>query len=584
MKSKVFVTYTKSLGFVYAMIIMMFYCGYQVAAVFSNVWLSHWTSDVVLTNRTLGPSDSSIYRNKNDYYLGIYGVAGVVQAIFILSYVGVFVTRSISASRQLHSAMLHSIVRSPMTFFDTTPIGRVINRFSSDIDTIDNMLPLTIEMWLDCVFAVLSTLAVICYSTPVFSLVIVPLGILYFFIQRFYVSTSRQLKRLEAKSCSPLYNHFGETISGASVIRAFRAENRFIDISDDQVDHNQKFSFARISANRWLGIRLEFLGNIVIFAAAMFAVMSRGHIDGSLVGLSISYALQITGTLSWLVRMTSDLETNIVSVERVKEYTELKQEAELLSNYQPPHNWPQNGCIDFQHYSTRYREDLGLVLKDIHFTIHDGEKVGVVGRTGAGKSSLTLALFRLIEPESGSIVIDGENIAGMGLHDCRSKLTVLPQDPVLFSGSLKMNLDPMNQHTDKSLWEALEQVHLKQFIENSSQDLEFECGEGGQNLSIGQRQLVCLARSLLRKTKILVLDEATAAIDVETDDLIQQTIRRKFCDCTVITIAHRLHTIINYDRVMVLDNGEIQEFDSPQNLLKNTEGMFYQLAQDAGIV
>lgn len=581
---QVFITYARALGVSYTMIIMFFYACYQTSSVFSSLWLSQWTSDALLTNRTLGSPDSSIYRQRNDYYLGIYGGAGIAQAIFVLSYVGLFVSRSISASHLLHQKMVHSIVRSPMSFFDLTPIGRIINRFSADIDTVDNVLPLTVEMWLDCVFAVIATLIVICYSTPIFLVTILPLAVVYFFVQRFYVSTSRQLRRLEAQSRSPLYNHFGETISGASVIRAFDAEDRFIKISDDRVDLNQKFSFARIGANRWLGIRLEFLGNIVIFAAAMFAVLARGHIDGAMVGLSVTYALQITGTLNWLVRMTSDLETNIVAVERIQEYTGLKHEADLIGDYRPSVKWPQKGCVNFKNYSTKYRDDLDLVLKDITTTIHGGEKVGIVGRTGAGKSSLTLAMFRLVEPVSGSIMIDGEDLSRMGLHDCRSKLTILPQDPVLFSGSLKMNLDPQDQHSDEDIWQALEHAHLKDFLLDSSQNLEFDCGEGGQNLSIGQRQLVCLARSLLKNTKLLILDEATAAIDLETDDLIQHTIHKTFRDCTVITIAHRLHTVINYDRIMVLDEGEIREFDTPDRLLQNTEGLFYQLAQDAGII
>lgn len=300
---------------------------------------------------------------------------------------------------------------------------------------------------------------------------------------------------------------------------------------------------------------------------------------------SISYALQITENLNWFVRMISELETNVVAVERVSEYTKTPVEADLINEFQRPlPDWPSKGVVEFKNYSTRYRSGLDLVLKNINFKVNEAEKVGIVGRTGAGKSSLTLALFRLIEPTSGSIVIDDENLSHLGLHDSRSRLTILPQDPVLFSGTLRMNLDPMDSYNDQTLWEALEHAHLKDFVQGLPSALEYDCGEGGQNLSVGQRQLLCLARALLRKTKILILDEATAAVDMETDELIQNTIKQEFSDCTVLTIAHRLNTVIDYDRIMVLDQGEVKEFENPQVLLQRTNSLFYQLAEDAGIV
>ncbi|XP_014781031.1 multidrug resistance-associated protein 1-like [Octopus bimaculoides] len=250
----------------------------------------------------------------------------------------------------------------------------------------------------------------------------------------------------------------------------------------------------------------------------------------------------------------------------------------------PSDSWPDKGQLEFIDYRTRYRSGLDLVLKGISCTIKPKEKMGIVGRTGAGKSSLTLSLFRIIEADKGCIVIDGHNIANMGLHDLRTKLTILPQDPLIFSGTLRMNLDPLDNYEDNQLWTSLELAHLKRFVETLPNGLAYECGEGGQNLSIGQRQLVCLARALLRKTKVLVLDEATAAVDMETDDLIQKTIRSEFKDCTILTIAHRLHTVIDYDKIMVLDNGVICEFDSPKHLLKNKNSIFYGMAKNSGIV
>uniref|UniRef100_A0A7G3ASS4 Putative peptide exporter abc superfamily protein n=2 Tax=Lutzomyia longipalpis TaxID=7200 RepID=A0A7G3ASS4_LUTLO len=432
---------------------------------------------------------------------------------------------------------------------------------------------------------VLATLVVISISTPLFVAVIVPIGLLYYFVQRFYVATSRQLKRLESVSRSPIYSHFGESITGAQTIRAYGVQERFIGESEAKVDFNQVCYFPSIIANRWLAVRLEMVGNLIILFAALFAVLGRESTDEGSVGLSVSYALQITQTLNWLVRMTSDVETNIVAVERIKEYAETKQEAPWeLPNATVPTNWPEVGTVEFRDFQVRYREGLELVLRGINFVVDGGEKVGIVGRTGAGKSSLTLSLFRIIESAGGSIHIDGQDIAKLGLHTLRSRLTIIPQDPVLFSGSLRMNLDPFNTHTDDDVWRALEHAHLRAFVKGLTAGLNHEVSEGGENLSVGQRQLVCLARALLRKTKVLILDEATAAVDLETDDLIQRTIRTEFKECTVLTIAHRLNTIMDSDKVIVLDRGYITEFASPSELLQNKKSAFYSMAKDANLV
>ncbi|XP_045566343.1 ATP-binding cassette sub-family C member 3 isoform X5 [Salmo salar] len=401
--------------------------------------------------------------------------------------------------------------------------------------------------------------------------------------KRFYVATSRQLKRLESVSRSPIYSHFSETVTGSSIIRAYGRHNAFVLMSDMKVDENQKSYYPGIVSNRWLGVRIEFIGNCIVLFAALFAVIGKDKLNPGLVGLSVSYALLVTMSLNWMVRMTSDLESNIVAVERVKEYSETKTEAPWeVEDKKPSSDWPSQGNVEFSDYSVRYREGLELVLKNLTLSVKGGEKIGIVGRTGAGKSSMTLCLFRLLEAAGGEITIDGVKISEIGLHDLRSKLTIIPQEPVLFSGSLRMNLDPFEKYSDGEVWKALELSHLNKFVSNQPAKLELECSEGGENLSVGQRQLVCLARALLRKTRILILDEATAAIDLETDDLIQSTIRTQFEDCTVFTIAHRLNTIMDYTRVLVLDKGQIAEFDTPTNLLFR-RGIFYGMAKDAGL-
>nr|XP_039264358.1 multidrug resistance-associated protein 1-like [Styela clava] len=579
-KLRVYYEYIKAIGIGYFSLVILASILYQGSVIGASIWLTYWTNenDKVL----LGLSNETAVTT--GVGIGVYGSFGFIQAIFILGN-GIFQANgTIAAALMLHYFLLKNIFRVPVGFFDTTPLGRIVNRFSKDIYIIDEILPQTVRMWLQCAFSVIFTLIVIIASTPIFAAVIVPIGILYFFAQRFYVSTSRQLKRLESVTRSPIYSHFGETVSGVSLIRAYQQSERFIQQSKDKVDKNQECYYPNIVSNRWLAVRLEFVGNAIVFFAALSAVLSRETLSGSVAGLSISYALTITQTLNWWVRQMSEMETNVVAVERVQEYAKVKNEAEWeVKENKPNREWPSEGQIEFENYATRYREDLDLVLKNISCSIKPKQRVGIVGRTGAGKSSLTLALFRLIEGSGGKIKIDGVDISKIGLHDLRKKLTIIPQDPVLFSGTMRLNLDPFNSYTDEQVWNGLEHAHLKEYVSGLPDKLEHMCAEGGENLSVGQRQLVCLARALLRKSKILVLDEATAAVDMQTDDLIQQTIRNEFDDCTVITIAHRLNTIMDYDMIMVLDTGKIVELDSPTTLLEK-QGVFYGMAKDAGLV
>ncbi|CAH1274301.1 ABCC1 [Branchiostoma lanceolatum] len=574
-KTSVFVEYLKSVGITLSVVICLLYCAQNAASIYSNIWLSEWSNDQPIN----GTQDAGL----RDLRLGVYGALGIAQGAFAMLSSFVLATGALYASSKLHANVMNNILQLPMAFFDTTPLGRILNRFSKDIYTLDQIIPMCMRSFLFTFLSTLSSIVVMAYSTPLILVVVVPCILMYLFIQRFYVATSRQLKRIESISRSPIYSHFGETVQGTSTIRAYDREQQFFFQNQAKVDENQVAYYPMIVSNRWLALRLEFVGNCIVLFAALFAVIGRETLSPGIVGLSITYALQITQTLNWMVRMTSELETNIVAVERIKEYAETETEADwVVDDNRPPDNWPSEGKVNFNSYQTRYREGLDLVIKGIDVTIKGGEKIGIVGRTGAGKSSLTLAIFRIIEAAGGDIEIDGVNISKIGLHDLRGRITIIPQDPVLFSGTLRMNLDPFDSRTDQDIWVALELSHLKDFVMGLGAQLEHEVSEGGENLSVGQRQLVCLARALLRKSKILVLDEATAAVDLETDDLIQSTIRTQFADCTVLTIAHRLNTIMDSTRVLVLDAGRIAEFDAPQDLIAS-RGIFYGMAKDAGL-
>jgi ATP-binding cassette subfamily C (CFTR/MRP) protein 1 len=351
-----------------------------------------------------------------------------------------------------------------------------------------------------------------------------------------------------------------------------------------RVEENFKAMFPMMSSDRWLSIRLESLGAFVVLFCALYAILGETTSAG-MAGLTLSYAINLTQFFGRCMRVVSQLENDLVAVERLKEYSSLPIEAPWkLKSTEPVKTWPQDGSMSFKDYSVKYRENLELVLRNLTFNVSKGERIGIVGRTGAGKSSLTLALFRILEASAGDIRIDDVTTASLGLHDLRSKISIIPQDPVIFSGTLRSNLDPFHTHSDQELWNVLQLAHLKDFVSSLDEGLDHECAEAGENLSIGQRQLVCLARALLRDSRILVLDEATAAVDLETDALIQTTIREEFKRCTILTIAHRLNTIMDYDRVMVIDKGEIVEFDDPRKLVADKTSSFHAMAKDAEIV
>ncbi|XP_007248892.3 multidrug resistance-associated protein 1 [Astyanax mexicanus] len=572
-KLEMYIEYFRTIGLALIVPILFLYAFQQAASLAYNYWLSMWADEPVINGTQLN----------TDMKLGVYGALGFAQGMAIFGTTVAISIGGIIASRQLHLDLLKNVLHSPMSFFESTPSGNLLNRFAKEIDAIDCMIPDGLKMMLSYFFKLMEVCIIVLLATPFAAAIIFPLALLYAFVQSFYVATSCQLRRLESVSRSPIYTHFNETVQGASVIRAFSEQSRFILQANRRVDVNQTSYFPRFVATRWLAVNLEFLGNGVVLAAAILSVMGKETLSPGIVGLAVSHSLQVTAILSWIVRSWTDVENNIVSVERVKEYEETPKEAAWTSegNSLPP-TWPQVGTIEFEDYGLQYRKGLEFALKGISLHIQRREKIGIVGRTGAGKSSLALGIFRILEAAKGKIYIDGFDIAQLGLHDLRSRITIIPQDPVLFSGSLRMNLDPFDAYSDEEVWGALELSHLRNFVSGLPEKLNYECSEGGENLSLGQRQLVCLARALLRKTKILVLDEATAAVDLETDTLIQSTIRSQFEDCTVLTIAHRLNTIMDYTKVIVMDKGHIAEMDTPANLIAQ-RGQFYRMCREAGL-
>ncbi|KIK17829.1 hypothetical protein PISMIDRAFT_110603 [Pisolithus microcarpus 441] len=558
----------------------------QVVSVLSTYMLRLWGEH----NRELGKN-----LGLRDRYLLGYGLANLASiGLGAASALILWVYCTLRSSKYLHDSMLNSVLHAPLSFFDLTPNGRIMNLFSRDIYVVDQVLGRVMMNLLRTAAMCISILLVITFSFPPFMLIVIPLTWFYVRVTVYYLATSRELKRLDAVSRSPIFAWFSESLAGLSTIRAFDHQPIFIANNARRLDRNQICYLPSVSINRWLAVRLEFVGSVIILCAALFAVVAvvRSNVDAGLVGLVLSYALNTTGALNWLVRSASEVEQNVVSVERIIHYAkELPSEAPFeLPDKKPPCGWPSSGRVEFCGYSTKYRPELDFVLKDISITINPCEKIGICGRTGAGKSSLLLALFRIIEPCSGKILIDGVDITEIGLHDLRSSIAIVPQSPDLFEGTLRENIDPLGEHQDVDIWTALQHVrivhvHLKSYVEDLPQGLDSPVQEGGASLSAGQRQLLCFARALLYKSKILVLDEATSAVDLDTDSEIQDIIRGPtFKDVTILTIAHRLNTIIDYDRILVLAEGSVTEFDSPTTLLANKSSHFYEMAHEAGLI
>ncbi|ORZ33476.1 P-loop containing nucleoside triphosphate hydrolase protein [Catenaria anguillulae PL171] len=542
----------------------------QLFRVGNDLWLTWWIRD------SFGLGQGT--------YLGVYFAWGVAQATsYVLNGIQ-FAYAGVLASASLHRAAVYGVMRSPMSFFDTTPLGRILSRLSKDQDSVDNTLPDSFRMFLGTLSMTLATFALMISATPMFALPLVPLLVVYWYIQLFYRSTSRELKRLDSLARSPLYAAFTETLTGITTIRAYREEERFRIVNQSLIDYNNRPYFQQISAQRWLSIRIESIGSTLILFAGLFGVINVSKTSVELIGLSLSYALQITGVLNWCIRQAAEVETQMNAVERIWHYaSELEAEAPPVTAVRPPsEHWPERGEVEFSNVTLAYRKGLDPVLKNVNMKVPAGSKVGIVGRTGAGKSTTLVALFRLVELMEGKIVIDGVDIAQLGLHDLRSRLAIIPQEPTLFAGTWRSNLDRFGQVSDDKLWESLERAGLKEYVQSQPEKLDAPIAEGGENLSVGQRQLACLARAMTRNSNLIVLDEVTASVDLESDAQIQRAIRRDFGHATILTIAHRLNTIIDYDYIAVFAAGEMIEFASPHELLQRPDSLFTALVEETG--
>ncbi|CAK5040960.1 unnamed protein product [Meloidogyne enterolobii] len=541
-----------------------------VLNIVQSLWLTSWSDDN--SNITLKEPKMSVGVRFFIYVLVGLGIVLSLGLSNILQIVG-----AVSASIRLHGPLLDRVLQAPISFFDTTPLGRILNRFGKEFDVVDLRLASTFRMLGFSLLMVLQVFILISLSMPIFIVLIVPTVLFYLLILHYFIPTSRQLQRLTSVTRSPLYNLFAETINGTTSIRAYGVVQTFFNHFCSKLDIQVGCRYFSLIANRWLSVRLELIGNLLILFCSVMAVFSRdwGTATAGLIGLAISKSLDITVILGFLVRNINDAEMSIVSVERILEYRDCPQEASWKSSKgrEPPADWPSRGAVHFQKYSCRYRPELDLSLRGITAEIRPGEK-----------TSFALALFRIIEAAEGRILIDGVNIAKVGLQELRSRITIIPQDPVLFSGTLRFNLDPFNVYKDHELWTALEQVHLKQFVEAQPKKLFYEIAESGENISVGQRQLLCMARAILRRSPLIVLDEATASIDSQTDELIQRAIRTEFSRSTILTIAHRISTVMDYDRIMVLSAGKLVEFDTPEKLAAEKTSHFHALVKNSSNV
>jgi len=571
-------------GWLIVLVISLLYAVGQGARTIVDWWPGHWARN--MPRRAVDPTYSGTTFGM--WYLGLIVLCSILTLIR-----GVTMIEScMRSSQHMHDELFRRVLRAPVTrYFDVTPVGRILNRFSNDLDQMDTTLPHEYQLFFQNVSMALGSLVVSAFASYWIGVSYIPLFVVFLYIGQYFKKTSRELKRLEGISRTPVYNLFSETLSGLPTIRAFRMEKEFSALNRQVVDANANMYLTYWSASRWLATRLDLMSVVIIFVVSLYLVATRGEIGSLTSGLSLTYALMLTSVIQWVMRSVDRVDNATTSVERLLFFREIEREddgGKLLSDLvSVTHNvgsdstpsWPSRGTIRFEGLCLRYRPELPLVLKGVDMDVAAGEKVGICGRTGAGKSSLMVALFRICDFDSGRVLIDDVDIASINLRELRRSLAIIPQDPVLFSGPLRENLDPFHEYSDERMWAVLQQVHMAESLRRWGAGLDFEVAEGGDNLSVGQRQLICIGRALLKDSKVVVLDEATANVDTATDALIQQTIQQTFAAKTVLVIAHRINTMLHCDRIVVMAAGRVAEFASPSELLARPQSMFAALAK-----
>ncbi|KZW02973.1 cadmium ion transporter [Exidia glandulosa HHB12029] len=557
--------------------LLLFWLGLaQCAQVASNVFLGFWT-------------DLGIPGFSTGQYMGVYAGLGAATAIF--TFVGslAFAVTGFNASLKLFTAALMGVMHAPLRWHERTPTGAITNRLSKDIDTLDMMLPQAWFQLLTNLASIFGTIALVFYSYAYLGIMLPPLGIIYLIFSTYYRRTSIEVKRLDSILRSLLYASFSEALTGLGTIRAYKEEPRFIRDSETKLDSENRAYFMTIAAQRWLGVRLDLLGNILVLGIGIIAVGFRNSVNPSRMGVVMTYSLTITQVMSQMVTMLAQVEQNMNTVERIVVYCELEPEPPAKTDADPTGDWPPQGGIEFKEVDFRYREGLPLALKSISFVVQPGERVGIVGRTGAGKTSILTALFRAGPLAGGKIFIDGTDIETLGLEKLRRSLSIIPQDALLFEGTLRSNIDPLGQRTDAELHAALKRVGLSNPPVAEGQDAtspkKFDLDREVRDdaFSAGEKQMLALCRALVKvDSKVLVLDEATSSVDVATDSTIQMMIQQDFKDKTLLCIAHRLNTIVYYDKVLVMNEGVVAEYDTPLTLY-DREGIFRSMCDQASL-
>ncbi|KAI3506642.1 hypothetical protein L1887_21202 [Cichorium endivia] len=560
---------TEAFGWTGVVLVLLLSVLWQATQMASDYWLAYETSE-----------DRAASFNPSRF-IGIYAIIAGIAFVMILGRTLFSMFLGLETAQVFFKQILHSILHAPMSFFDTTPSGRILSRASSDQTNIDILLPFMMNLSLALYMSVISVIIITCqYAWPTVFL-LVPLGWLNFWYRGYYLATSREITRLDSITKAPVIHHFSESISGVMTIRCFGKQDRFVQENVDRVDGNLRMDFHNNGSNGWLGFRMEFLGSLFLCVSTVFMILLPSNvIKPEDVGLSLSYGLSLNGLLFWALYTSCFVENRMVSVERIKQFTSIPSEAEWVKkDGSPPPNWPTYGSLELRDLQVRYRPNTPLVLKGITLNIEGGQKIGVVGRTGGGKSTLIQVLFRLVEPTRGSIIIDGIDISTLGLHDLRSRFGIIPQEPILFEGTVRSNIDPIGQHSDEEIWRSLERCQLNDVVAAKPGKLDSAVVDNGDNWSVGQRQLLCLGRVLLKHSRLLFMDEATASVDSQTDAVIQKIIREDFADCTIVSIAHRIPTVMDCDRVLVIDAGYAKEFDKPSCLIERPS-LFGALVQE----